>query len=254
MTNETDAFEAGPAGPQPLEWRNKEKFQKLFSNQAVRSYLYLSLGMGLVAFLLPIALVVTSGYAGHYSISFFYHVTDLSRNILVGCLWATGVFLFLFQGLSRWENWLLNLAGVAAISVAMNPMPLEQCAPGEAITLHAASAILFFGCLAIVAIRFSKTRIRYIIHPPKKRRFKIAYDLTGTLMLAMPAAVIVLHFLRGNECENHWIFWVEVSGIWAFAFYWFVKTAEYKTLLRVRWFASDRERQQIARIRQQADD
>ena len=127
--------------------------------QAVRSYLFLSFGMGVVAFLLPILLLIFGGYAGHYSISYFYHVPGPARDILVGSLWATGVFLFLFQGLSKVENWLLNLAGLAAISVAMNPMPAEQCAPGPAITLHAASAIVFFILLAIVAVGLSKGRI-----------------------------------------------------------------------------------------------
>jgi hypothetical protein len=238
-----------PTG-QLLPWADKKIFQTLFSKQAARSYLYLSLGMGLVAFLLPVALVVSAGYDGHYSISYFYHVGELSRNILVGCLWATGVFLFLFQGLSRWENWILNLAGVAAICVAMFPMPEAQCGSGPVFTFHAISAITFFVCLAIVAIGFSKTRVRYIVYPPKRRRFKRAYDFAGVAMIAMPGAVAALHFLGGRQCESHWVFWVELLGIWAFAFYWFVKTIEYKTLLRIRWFATDHERREWARARE----
>jgi len=250
MAEKNLAFEADGDDGQSLPWNKKKQFQTLFSTQAVRSYLYLSLGMGLVAFMLPIALVAAGGYEGHYSISYFYHVSEASRNILVGCLWATGVFLFLFQGLSRWENWLLNLAGVAAIGVAMVPMPAEQCGPGKAFTLHALSAITFFLCLAVVAIGFSKTRIQYIIYPPKRLRFKRAYDLAGLLMILMPAAVIALYFLGGRRCATHWIFWVEACGIWAFAFYWFVKTAEYKTLLRIKWAASAAERRQWEKARE----
>lgn len=227
-----------------LPWADKVRFQKLFARQAARSYLYLSFGMGLLALLLPVALLLAGGYAGHYSISYFYHVNDLSRNILVGALCATGVFLFLFQGLSRWENMILNLAGVAAIGVAFLPMPPAQCAPGSAMTLHAASAIVFFLSLAVVAIGFAKTRIRFIIFPPKRERFKRAYDLAGLAMIAMPLAVVALYYLGGRRCETHWIFWVEVLGIWAFAAYWFIKTAEYKLLLRVRWVASQRERRE----------
>ncbi|HEU0097417.1 MAG TPA: hypothetical protein VFQ67_01455 [Allosphingosinicella sp.] len=249
MTDEARASEPANRDSQLLPWADKLLFQKLFSRQAMRSYLYLSFGMGLVAFLLPVALVVASGYRGHYSISFFYHVGDLSRNILVGCLWATGVFLFLYQGLSRWENWILNVAGVAAIGVAMFPMPPEQCGSGSSITLHALSAIVFFVCLAIVAIGFSKTRIQFIIYPPKRRRFKIAYNVAGLAMVAMPAAVFALHVLGGRRCESHWIFWVEVFGIWAFALYWFVKTAEYKILLRVKWLPTEAERRQRAKAR-----
>jgi hypothetical protein len=150
---------------------------------------------------------------------------------------------------SRWENWTLNIAGVAAICVAMFPMPEEQCGTGEVFTFHAFSAIIFFICLAIVAIGFSKTRTQYIIHPPKRQRFERAYNLAGTAMIAMPTAVVALHFLGGRRCETHWIFWVEVLGIWAFALYWFVKTLEYKILLRLRWTASEQERRQWAKAR-----
>jgi hypothetical protein len=52
------------AAQSPLPWADKVRFQKLFSRQAARSYLYLSLGMGLLAFLMPIALVLTGGYEG----------------------------------------------------------------------------------------------------------------------------------------------------------------------------------------------
>src|SRR5438445_11133004 len=119
-------FDTGKNSADLLNWADKKRFQELFASQAVKSYVYLSLGMGLVAAALPLALVVAGGYRGHFSISTFYHVSDLSRNIMVGCLWAEGVFLILFHGLSKAENWILNVAGLAAISVAMEPMPIAE--------------------------------------------------------------------------------------------------------------------------------
>lgn len=246
MTNGRQISEPPTSQDPPLPWADKLRFQKLFLRQAGRSYLYLSLGMGLLAFLLPFALVLAGGYEGRYSISYFYHVSDLTRNILVGCLWGVGVFLFLFQGLSLWENWLLNLAGGAAIGVAMFPMQADQCGPGQGVPVHALSAITLFACLAVVAIGFSKTRVRYIVYPPKRLRFKRAYDLAGVAMIAMPAAVAAVYYLGGRRCDSHGIFWIEVAGIWAFAGYWFVKTAEYKILLRIKWFATKHERRQWA--------
>lgn len=235
MASEAPPFETRKERGDLLRWEDKKHFQRIFTAQAVKSYIFLSFGMGLVALALPVLLVAFGGYAGHYSISSFYYVRDATQNIFVGCLWATGVFLFLFHGLSRLENWLLNIAGMAAISVAMNPMPAEQCGPGPALTLHAASAILFFVLLAIVAVGLSKGRIKYIIHPPKKRRFAAAYNAAGFAMIAMPLIVAGLHFAGGGLCESHWIFWIEVAGIWSFAAYWFVKTIEYQLLLRIRW-------------------
>lgn len=234
MENAGSPFETRKDPNDLLKLQDKNRFQRLFQAQAVKSYLFLSFGMGLVATLMPIALVAAGGYVGNYSISYFYHVGDLSRNILVGCLWATGVFLFLFHGLSKTENWLLNLAGLAAVSVAMNPMPAQQCVPNRGLTAHSASAILFFGLIAYVAVRLSKGRIRFITSERKKRLFTSAYNVTAAAMLVMPAAVFAIHVLSRGVCESHWIFWIECLGIWAFAAYWFVKTIEYKLLLRIR--------------------
>jgi hypothetical protein len=234
MATETAAFQTRASKSDLLPWHRKREFQRKFATQAVRSYIFLSFGMGIVALLLPVLLLIFGGYTDHYSISFFYHVPGPTRDILVGSLWATGVFLFLFHGLSRLENWLLNFAGLAAISVAMNPMPLEQCGRGPGITIHAASAITFFILLAIVAVALSKGRVKYIIYPPKRRRFATAYNAAGFLMIAMPVAVAALHFFGRRECESHWIFWIECAGIWSFAAYWFVKTLEYRLLLRIR--------------------
>lgn len=232
MVSAAPAFQTGKDSGDLLPWENKKHFQEIFSAQAVRSYVLLSFGMGVVAFLLPIVLPIAGGYQGHYSISYFYHVSDLTRNILVGALWATGVFLILFHGLSKRENWLLNIAGIAAISVAMNPMPDNQ--GNNDLTLHAASAILFFACIAIVAVFLSKERIKYIVYPPKRRRFAAAYDAAGVAMIAMPVAVAAIHFLGGTKEESHWIYWIEAFGIWSFAAYWFVKTFEYCLLLRIK--------------------
>ena len=197
--------------------------------------------MGVVALALPIALWPAGGYAGHYSISYFYYVNDLSRNILVGCLWATGVFLFLYHGLSELENWILNAAGLFGVSVAMNPMGAIQCGDhaGGFFSIHAVSASAFFLCLAVVAIWLSKGRVKYIHNARMRINFKIAYNITGCMMISMPAVVVVIHSLRKSGCTTHWIFWVECFGIWAFSAFWFVKTIEYRLLLGNRNLVAD---------------
>jgi hypothetical protein len=232
MASTTSPFKPAASQSTYLNWQDKRRFQRQFTAQAVRSYVFLSLGMGVVAFLLPIALVVFGGYAGHYSISHFYWVPQTPRNIMVGALWATGVFLILFHGLSKLENWTLNIAGVAAISIAMNPMADPKLAGSNPI--HNWSAILFFACIAFVAVFLSKGRTEYIIYPPKRRRFERAYTLAGMLMIAMPVAVAALHWFGKADSAAHWVFWVETLGIWAFAAYWFVKTWEYRLLLGIR--------------------
>lgn len=221
-----------PSAKTALPWEDKEKFRRQFTRQAIKSYIFLSFGIGLIALLLPVALPLAGGYWNSYTISYYYHLGGLSRDIMVGGLCATGVFLFLFHGLSRLENWLLNLGGAAVIMVALVPMPNNQF--NEQLTLHATFALIFFACIAVVAIVLSRGRIKYIIYPPIKRRFKYAYLAAGAAMILMPAAVIALHRLGGGAKESHLIYWVETVGIWAFAAYWFVKTQEYRLLLGLR--------------------
>lgn len=226
------SFEA--TGSSPLPAAAKQHFQNVFADQATSSYLLLSLGMGCVALLLPAGLIVADPAPRHLSISSYYYGSDAARNLLVGGLWATGVFLALFHGLSSKENWLLNAAGAFGIGVAMFPMP-QILADGTVVgsRLHYPCAVLFFICLAIVAVGFAKGRLAAIPDLRVRRRFQRAYDAAGTAMIAMPAAVFAIHLFDRTGCAGDWIFWIETLGIWAFSAFWFVKTYEYRLLLGV---------------------
>lgn len=213
------------------QWARKEEIEREFREKAVLSYLYLCFGIGVVALALPVLLLVFGTGGPHHSISHYYHGGDNARNILVGSLWATGVFMFLYQGLSWAENWTLNIGGLAAISVAMNPVGVEEVR--TSFGLHEASAITFFACLALVAVVFARGRLEHIIHPPYRRAFARAYVVAGIAMIGMPAAIALLEWKRGGDGRSDWIFWIESFGIWAFAFYWFVKTVEYWMLVRL---------------------
>ena len=213
-----------------LPLRRKQRFQNIFAAQAVRSYLYLSLGIGVIAVLLPVLLVIAGGYSTHDSISSFYHdKAGPARDIMVGSLCAIGVFLFLFHGLSNKENWLLNVAGVAIITVALVPSPGDTDY-GNAL-IHRGAAILFFILIGIVAIFLAKGRITYIKSDRKRLWFATAYNVAGTAMIALPLIVVLLQqFLDGRA-----VLLAEWAAIWSFAAYWFLKTFEYRLLLRIRW-------------------
>jgi hypothetical protein len=231
MASSTIASSAFKTGPRTSEWlaeKEERHFQRIFEAQAARSYLYLSLGIGLIAVVLPFLLMAAGGYEIHDSMSSYY-TTDVrsSRDILVGSLCAVGVFLFLFHGLSRLENWLLNFAGIAIILVALIPMPTSEL-------LHRGFAIVFFLLIGAVAIFLSKGRVDNL--PAGKRLFfKSAYNLVGALMVAAPVVVTGLEFIFGSA--SHWVFWAECIAIVSFSAYWFLKTLEYRLLLRIRWFA-----------------
>jgi hypothetical protein len=66
--------------------------------------------------------------------------------------------------------------------------------------------------------------------------FKGAYNAAGTAMIVMPVIIAVLQFIPGARF-GHYMFWIECAGIWSFSAYWFVKTIEYRLLLRIKWMA-----------------
>lgn len=214
--------------PKAIDWRRKDVYRKDFGRHANLAFLIKSFGIGVTALAVPIVLPLVGGYEGHYSISYFYHV-PATRDLFVGLLWALGLFLVLFQGLSRAENLLLTVAGVLLICVAMVPTAFEQCTD-TALDWHEGFAVGFFACLFVVAIVFSKRRLSYILWPPLRQRFARAYNWAGGLMIGLPLLAWGLHLWRGPAC-GHAIYWIEAAAILAFAFYWFVKTLEYKRLL-----------------------
>jgi len=132
-----------PQRPDPaaIDWRRKDAYRKDFSRHANLAFLIKSFGIGATALTVPILLPLVGGYEGHYSISYFYHVAA-TRDLFVGLLWALGLFLILFQGLSRAENLLLTVAGVLLILVAMVPTSPVQCTD-TAFDWHEGFAIAF---------------------------------------------------------------------------------------------------------------
>lgn len=214
--------------PKAIDWARKDAYRKDFSRHANLAFLIKSFGIGVIALLVPIVLPLVGGYDGHYSISYFYHV-PATRDLFVGLLWSLGLFLILFQGLSRMENLLLSAAGVFLILVAMVPTAPDQCSDA-AFSWHAGFALAFFACLFVVALVFAKQRLNYIMWPPLRDRFKRAYNLSGCAMIGLPLLAWAVHLFDGRDC-GHAIYWIEAAAIFAFSLYWFTKTLEYKRLL-----------------------
>ena len=78
------------------------------------TYFSLRVGMGVLAAALP-PLLWLGGRLGdgeplRCSMSAYYYSATM-RDTFVGTLVAVGVFLYLYKGFSRQENWALNLAG-----------------------------------------------------------------------------------------------------------------------------------------------
>lgn len=164
-----------------------------------QTYFALRMGAGGIGAVLPIALVTWGllhdiAWRDMTSLSAFYWLSlrepidanALLRGLFVGSLVGVGVCLIIYRGYGYLENRLLDLAGLAAIVVAFNPMPW----PGlhaDPWHVHYTAAIIYAG-----------------------------------FALAMVAAPALAFALAGRQRT----IFVEAFGVWVFSAYWFVKTYE----------------------------
>src|SRR5262245_56068446 len=115
---------------------------KDLSKSIAGTYFALRIGLGVIAFLFPVLLWLGGQFLAHISLqgsmSDYYHAAMQSlaspppgqeaalspagqgamRDLFVGILFAAGIILLLYQGVSKPEDYALNLAGVLAFGIA----------------------------------------------------------------------------------------------------------------------------------------
>jgi hypothetical protein len=215
-------------------------------------FFHLRLGVGIIGLSLPLVLVFggkAMGVSFAGSMSAYYHATSPCslpqcpdamrdpacqesgrgpmRNWFVGNLFFIGAAMFLLKGFSKWENWALNLAGLAAPCVALFPMEWPCRTPGFSIhSFHFPSAITFFVSAGFTCIFCSEKTLREIRNPsPEDKKkisiFRVWYRLLGIAMVVLPVLAWIFAYNSG-----HLGFWLEMAGVCAFGTYWLVKTIE----------------------------
>lgn len=202
------------------------------SHHIFSTYISMRLWMGIIALAYPVILYIWGAYNGvplAQSISHYYwNLTELQspvRNLMVGGLFAIGFALYLYQGFTKAENYALNLAGIFAIGVALAPTEIN-CEPSCAkLTMHGFFAVSLFICLVYVTWFRSGDTLKYLpaADAPKYKRM---YFIAGLIMFMSPLIAFILQALLQQSGKQ--IFFIEASGVWAFAAYWFIKTAEMK--------------------------
>jgi hypothetical protein len=207
----------------------------------VATYFSLRVGLTLVALLLPIVLYSwgrSHGVSLQYSMSAYYHADasgltcpgghGVARDLLIGGLFIVAGLLYAYRGASTFENQILNAAALLAAGIALFPMPIPCDGLPSRFSPHGTFAILFFLCIAAVAVRAAPAKLERL-HDPQLRTFlKQGYRVTGLVMVLAPGSVIGWSLLTGTYAEH--TFAIEVAGIYAFAAYWVLKSWEiYKT-------------------------
>ncbi|MEJ2455391.1 MAG: hypothetical protein P8103_14715 [Candidatus Thiodiazotropha sp.] len=201
----------------------------IFEQHIFDSYFNLRTGIALLAFLLPLVLLIW-GYAveGHLRDSMSNYYIDVNgksmRDWFVGTLWAIAVFLILYKGWQRQEGgWLnenraLNYAGLCAIGVAMFPMQ------SKSVSIHGTCAVLLFLLMAYVCICLARDTLDELKDEKQKHWYLKAYRILGVLMILVPIIALGIAYIFSSL--KQYTFFVEWVGVWVFASYWLVKSSE----------------------------
>jgi len=203
----------------------------------VGTYFSLRVGLTVLALLLPPVLYLwgkTHGVPLQYSMSAYYHADaagmscpgghGVARDLFVGGLFAVGGLLYAYRGVTTLENWTLNVAGLLASGIALFPMRIECEGVPTRFTPHGTFALLFFLCIAGVAVFSGPSTLDRITDPTLRRFLKHGYRITGLLMVLAPGSVIAWSLVTGTYAEH--TFAIEVTGIYAFAAFWILKSWE----------------------------
>jgi len=188
------------------------------------TYMNLRLGIALIGAALPLLLWIGGFLGGEKSLlgsmSAYYY--SHMRDVFVGFLVSIGVMLYLYKGFSTKENWALNLAGALAVGIAM----VATAVPGGPRTLesriHKTFAVMFFLCIAYVAIFRAPDTLSLIHDQAKAARLRKTYRLLGAGMVISPLVAVILSFLHPGS----FTFFVEAVAVWIFSTYWLVKSRE----------------------------
>jgi len=211
------------------------------------TYLTLRIGIAVIGAAFPFILAAGGYFYSHLclqnSMSAYYHASVMGgrsmRDWFVGLLFAVGVFLYLYKGYSKIENYLLNAAGLLAVGVAVFPMPwnnscdLRVCSaavavsgcPSAMFTIHGFCAITFFLSIALVCFICADDTLPLINDEKTRKRLHRTYRVIGLVMIGSMAAAWALNTIIRNGQRT---FYVEAVGIISFAAYWFTKSLELK--------------------------
>ena len=203
------------------------------AHSVVMSYLGIRRSLGLIAFLLPLALgpfgFFVLGIDIQENMSSYYH-TPL-RDVFVGAVCAMGIFLFCYYGYDSLENWTGNLACLSAMGVAFCPLdpnsdPLQQSTIAGYV--HTLSGGVFFTTLAIFSLyHFPRGHFGLRLKTRDEQRDAL-YFATGLTIVGCMTLMGIHLFLIPNAFkallnEFNFLFWMEWIAVWAFSAAWLVK-------------------------------
>ena len=200
----------------------------------VSTYFSLRVGLTVIAVLLPPVLYIWGRLHGvplQYSMSAYYHADQgglscpgghgVARDLFVGGLFVVAGLLYAYRGVTTFENWTLNAAGILAAAIGLFPMPIQCDGIPSRFSPHGTFAILFFLCIASVAVYAAPGTLDRLRDRRLRDFFKRSYRITGAVMVLAPGSVTAWSLATGTYAEH--TFAIEVAAIYAFAAFWLLK-------------------------------
>ncbi len=155
-----------------------------------------------------------------------------ARTGFVGILFAVGSALYLYKGFSSLENYLLNVAGIGALLVALIPTPCRDAGYTltilgltlHGLTAHGIAATALFICVALVCLLCSGGTLHLVPSPTARAWYERAYKVLAILMVVLPLFAVLLSVASGPGGKP--ILAVEAAGTLVFGAYWLLKSIE----------------------------
>jgi len=200
--------------------------QKNNDSTLVIYYLTLRTFVGYLGIFLPIILFfgawIIFGTTLQSSISAYYHTK--MGDVLVGSLFAFGVFLFSYKGWDK-DYILARVGGVFAVGVALFPTNAKGADITFVTYLHYFFTMAFFAALIYFCL---KLFVKSDQEKPYKRKKLIRnriYRTCGWVMILCMVGILISFIIPGanNWLGGSFIFFMETFAIWAFGVSWFTK-------------------------------
>lgn len=203
-------------------------------NELVISYKFLRVTVGALGMAMPLILYTGGklifGLGVRESLSAYYHTG--MRDVLVGILFALGVFLLSYKGYGRADDIAGNLACFFAIGVALFPTLREgetsEIAKRISIVHHVFAASFLLTLTYFALFLFTKSNKKPSEMTPLKRIRNTVYRTCGGVML-LSILLLAIYFLTQGGVgpflgSSVPIFWLETVAVVAFGVSWFVKS------------------------------
>jgi len=186
------------------------------------TYFFLRKGIGGLGIALPFVLgvggFVLADVPLQNTMSHYYHTA--MRDVFVGLLFFLGLALYLYKGITVFENKALDVAGISVVMAALIPCPDVS---GGNLSWHYVFASLFFAFMAYVCICRASDTLSLMSNETHKKIYNIIYKGMGVVIVVAVILIILLKKILGTGVYT---FWCEAALVIVFGLYWIVKSAE----------------------------